>query len=98
MAGYFFLVILIMAIAKIADLVFMSKAYEIAKNLGEKPPASGFIFGFVEDYFWQRIFEISDDKQSSLLKKYLFFHRAAIMLFFSGAAALFMMTAIQYSK
>ena len=72
MAGYYFIAIFTIAIAWIVNLVVIQHAYNIAKELGEKPPASGLVFGFVEGYFWQRIREISDDKQSVLLKRSYF--------------------------
>ena len=62
MAGYSFLAVFTIVIAKTADSVFMNHAYDIAIGLGEKPPVSGFVYSFGEDFFWQRIFEISDNK------------------------------------
>ena len=97
MLGFMFLAILMIVIAKIIDLILLHHAYSIARELGENPPESAFILGFVQDYFWQRIFEISDDKQSKLLQRYLFYHKMMIMMMVSGAAALFMMIAMQYS-
>lgn len=98
MGGFIFLAVFLAVIAKITDLVLISHAYDIAKGLGKNPPAAGLIFGFVEGLFWQRILEIADETQSKLLKRYLLYHKVLIMIMISGIVAVFMLTAIQYSK
>ena len=98
MSFFIGLIIVVIVIAKIIDYILLNHAFNIAKELGENPPASALVFGFVEDLFWQRIFEFSDDKQNKLLKKYITLHRIMFMVMMSGIAAIFMLNSIQYSK
>lgn len=92
------LIIAIIVVAKIIDYILLNHAYNIAKELGENPPASALIFGFVEELFWQKILEFADDKQNKLLKKYLILHKIMFMVMISGIVAIFMLKAIEYSK
>jgi hypothetical protein len=75
----------------------MSHAYDIAKELGEQPPESGLIFGFVEDFFWLKVLETADKNQSRILKKYIFYHKILMLITVLGATTLFMMLIIKSS-
>lgn len=92
------IVIAIIVIAKIIDYIVLNKAYAIAKELGEDPPASALFFAFVQDFFWQKILENSDKKKNKVLKKYLYLHQTMVTLMMAGLVTLFMLQCIKYSK